>query len=114
MLISLFIILLSSDIALDFENIPFRLANAVIMFIIFFSIHKIGNGLGFGDVKFITILAYTMSFQNSVRALLLSSLLALLFISIKKILFGSKTRRLPFAPFLSIGSIFMLFLQGGA
>lgn len=112
MIMSLALILVAIDISFDSYNILHRVFNSILFFVIFFLIHKIPGGLGFGDVKFAGILSYAMDFQNSLYAFFFASLSAIIFILIKFSFFNAKTSRIPFAPFLSFGTLLTLAIRG--
>ena len=113
LLLSLFILLFSIDVKNDYNNILIHIASAILMFLIFFLIYEYVGGLGFGDVKFISVLSYSMGFRTSVCAFLSAALIALLFLGSKTIIFGKAKARIPFAPFLSLGSLVAISMCGG-
>ena len=114
LLLSLFVLLLSLDVKSDFDNILIHIASAILMSLIFVLIYKYAGGLGFGDVKFIGVLSYSMGFRTSLYAFLLASLVALVFLLSKSILSTHKAKiKIPFAPFLSLGSLVAISMCGG-
>jgi leader peptidase (prepilin peptidase)/N-methyltransferase len=79
---------------------------SVICFAFLFTLSVLTKGMGFGDVKFGILTGFVCGFQGSFIALLVASLAGLLFavtlLFLKKI---NRTTRIPFAPFLLIGTI---------
>lgn len=71
------------------------------------------KGMGLGDAKFIAISAFSLGFPAIIILLLTACLIAIAFLSFKKMLNPSLhlTRvRLPFAPFMLIGTLISSFL----
>lgn len=86
------------------ETVPLFLAASLFAFALFFCIAFGTRGLGFGDVKFAAVIGLVCGFPGILAALLTASVLALL-----AALFLSLLRRkrdaIPFAPFLSAGTL---------
>ena len=84
-----------------------RFMAAAFSFVLFGFVWCYTQGMGFGDVKYASVLGFFLGLENLVTACLISSCLAfcvyILGIYVSRI---PKTARIPFAPFLSAGAIF--------
>mgnify|MGYP002557737904 CR=1 FL=1 len=68
------------------------------------------EGLGFGDVKLMFCCGLILGFKNTIVSIVLSTLCALIYVFIKKILKKkSEKNEIPFAPFLVFGVIMAVF-----
>jgi prepilin signal peptidase PulO-like enzyme (type II secretory pathway) len=90
--------------------------SAAALFCIFFAVFSFAGGLGFGDVKFVSLICYALGFQKAVLACLLASLAGILFFGIvfaakKKSKDERRRTKIPFAPFLSAGFCSVLGAQ---
>ncbi len=87
---------------------------AALAFGIFFLIHILSrNGMGFGDVEYFGALALFLTPLSAVVAVLIASISALLFAIFtlfkhKKV---NRKTRIPFGPFLAIGTLISIFLN---
>lgn len=100
-------LLLLSDIFFDPKLLFPSFSCSLFFFLIFNLIFFFKKGIGYGDVKYITLLAYVLPFYYVILSILIASLIALLFI----IIFRSQQKELPFIPFLSIGLISSVYVM---
>ncbi|GMO38052.1 MAG: hypothetical protein Ta2B_17740 [Termitinemataceae bacterium] len=82
--------------------------SAIALFGIFFVVFHFAGGLGFGDVKFTAVIGYALGFQKAVLACLLASFAGVLFFLVvfmikKHSKIEMHSKKIPFAPFLSLG-----------
>ena len=98
----------------SFEDPPGRLVLEMLLGpMIFLGIRLLTKGkLGMGDVKFAALMAVFVGFPGWFIAAGLASLLGLIF-ALPGIVFGSlnESSRIPFAPFLTVGSIGAYFVN---
>lgn len=105
------------DILLDRSHIPMRLIQGSALFLLFAVIYRLTGGLGFGDVKMIGILGYGFGFLPTVMICLCASMSALLFCTTTYVISKDKNKdnlllqKIPFAPFLTIGTAAIFFVQ---
>lgn len=81
-----------------------RLIGAVCLFLIFYAVYKIKKGLGFGDVLYSFYCGLIVGFPWCFVGCALSSFLGIIFICIRQ----KKEKKIPFIPFLFLGSISIL------
>jgi len=118
---TLLVILLLSLIFFDFLKaynegcnqrysfISTHLLSAIIIFTIFFAIYYFVKSMGFGDVKYASVLAYGLGLKGIYIALAIATIGSLILFFVGYFLLGwSKKTKLPFALFLSIGAIFSI------
>lgn len=95
--------------ALRDSLVGFALAGILGLLVYFIS----RKGLGGGDVKFMAVAGLYLGFDNTLPAMLVASVLAAAYggvmILMKKM---DKKDALPFSPFLYIGIVLTIFLQG--
>lgn len=103
---SLMLFLLSYDIGHAFELTFYNILCAVFFFAIFYVLYRCTKGIGFGDVKLITVLSYGLGFFNLVFIISISALLGLAYFAVNV---NKSIRRIPFAPFLLLGFLLLKF-----
>jgi prepilin signal peptidase PulO-like enzyme (type II secretory pathway) len=87
-----------------------RTVSAAVYFFLFYLIFRYSGGLGFGDVKYAAALGYMLGVKKMLLALFLTSFIALVFYSICIFIFRwDKHAKVPFAPFLGLGSTAAMF-----
>ena len=83
--------------------------NSALTFFLMFIIFKISRGgMGGGDVKFSAVLALWLG-EKIFSAIFLASVLAAIFAALSLIKNRNFTKQIPFAPFLSAGSLWIYF-----
>lgn len=107
-------VLVIFDIVFAQENIIRHIIISLVFLFIFLAIYKFAGGLGFGDVKFAAVLSYSLGLKNGTFAFIFASLSAIIFLLLKKRLSNQalKKEKIPFAPFLSFGTLVVLAAQG--
>ncbi|NLJ71360.1 MAG: hypothetical protein GX328_07915 [Clostridiaceae bacterium] len=84
----------------------------ILMFIVLISESILNQYLfGGGDIKIISLLAWSFDLTIALCAICLGCCLALTFYLLKKCIYNSKKIIIPFAPFLTTGILFSLLLQ---
>lgn len=90
------------------------LISSMAIFLLFYAIYFFIGGIGFGDVKYISIIGYALGFQKGIYACLIASLIGIVFfaslylISLKRQKNSTISRgKIPFGPFLSFGLVFI-------
>ena len=111
-LIIFFMTMLAFDLYTGKESIPRHAVEALVMFLIFWLIYHFSGGLGFGDVKLIGCITYTFGFISSIYVCLAASIMGLVFFGVNRVIGVKKLKRIPFAPFLTVGCIVYLILRG--
>lgn len=104
------IFLLVSDIYFSPTLVIPSLLRAACFFFMFNVIFLLKSGLGYGDVKYIALLAYALPFHHVIFTCLTASLTGLLFMAVSR----SYHKGIPFVPFLTIGlagSIYLLTIS---
>lgn len=102
--ISLLIIVTSFYIKTCYEIIIVKFIIGLIFFIIFSIIAVCTKGLGFGDVKIISLLGFITSFFKNLFICFVASLLGIIYFLIEKA--NKKTHeKIAFVPFLTMGYI---------
>ncbi len=95
------------------EHLMLSLITAAFAFGIFLLIHLLSKGgMGFGDVEYFGVLALFLTPFSAVIAVLIASVVALMY-ALPRVLIhkaGRKTR-VPFGPFLAIGTSVAMFLN---
>lgn len=88
----------------------FNFLSSILIFFLFFLIYKFFGGLGFGDVKLVSLISFSIGFFHSVFAIFIATVF-----SIITLMFLRKqgVEKIPFAPFLSLGTLFSFFLNRG-
>ncbi|CZR00947.1 Hypothetical protein Tpal_2592 [Trichococcus palustris] len=113
-----FQILLVSAALFLHGNLPFSdwkasaISFAAIFSLLLFTLFVVPDGLGGGDIKLLSILAFAFGLRQSLSILLVSSLSACLFLA-AGYFFNKKNigQRLPFVPFIAIAVLLVHFLQ---
>lgn len=77
---------------------------AVLFFLVFFLIYSFTDGLGFGDVKLISLIAYSSGFWNTCIISIVACIVGLIFFLIRFIQ-KKYILKIPFAPFLTAGTL---------
>jgi len=113
LLVLLFLSLISFDLIKQnnqgYSIISAHLLSALIIFTIFFAVFYFVKSMGFGDVKYASVLAYGLGFKGIYIAIVIATMSSLIFFLVGYFLLGwNKKTKLPFAPFLSIGAIFSI------
>ncbi|MCL2762097.1 MAG: A24 family peptidase [Treponema sp.] len=86
-----------------------RISTALIAFLLFGVVWYYSQGMGFGDVKYATLLGYLLGPDKLIQAFFYTALLSIVVYMLGIILFRwPKTTKIPFAPFLSAGAILAL------
>ncbi len=97
------------------EPMVMKLCSGAGMFALFWCIYRITKGLGFGDVKLAGVIGYALGFEGAVYACLAGSLIGIAFVLISAAArgsrFGQKGEKIPFAPFISAGTILVYIVQ---
>lgn len=100
---------------INFKDILFYVASAIIMFLLMWLIKILGDkafkkeSLGGGDIKLMVPIGLSLGLINAVTSLLISSSLALIVSLV--LLRKSNENIVPFGPFLLIGTIVMFLLE---
>lgn len=99
-----FAAMLLSDILTVPSNIPKQLFSALFFFVIFFITALATKGMGLGDVKLATVMGYSSGlFKTSVILIFACMTGITAFIVIKTL--KKDLKRLPFAPFVTVGYV---------
>jgi len=105
-----FVIILEGSQA--FTLFVFRFAVASGAFLLFGGVWYFTRGIGFGDVKYAALLGYVLGPGKIVSTFLITALLGIIVYAIGILLFSwPKTKKIPYAPFLSAGAIFSLIFN---
>ncbi|MCL2410210.1 MAG: A24 family peptidase [Treponema sp.] len=89
-----------------------RLVASAVSFLLFGAVWYFTKGIGFGDVKFAAVLGYLLGPGRLAYAFIATALLGFIVYLIgMKIFRWSKTKKIPYAPFLSSGAIVSLFIN---
>jgi len=114
LLLLFFIFLVFLDLT-HFAGIAFiyeHCSTALVWSVIFYLIFRYSDGLGFGDVKYAGLLGYALGLEKSCIAFLFTAFSAILIY-----IFGigvfrwERSAKLPFAPFLSFGTLAAEFFK---
>ena len=89
-------------------SVVYNFITCIFFFLIFLAVALLTKGLGSGDIKLISILAYISGFFGTIRICLIASLLGMIFFGVIKFIKRNSIEKIPFAPFLSAG----YFLSG--
>lgn len=111
LLISLFSTIFVFDCFLNPEIMLNHLLVSILILVVFLIIYKVTGGLGFGDVKFVTVLAYHYGFPLICLVGLVASLSGILFYLIYFFKVRKMDYKIPFAPCLSF-ACFVIFILG--
>ena len=95
-----------------------NLTAASVAFLLFGTVWYFSHGIGLGDVKYAALLGYLLGPERLALAFIITALLGIIIYSLGILLFHwPKTKKIPYAPFLSAGAIISLFynqnLTGG-
>lgn len=118
LLVALFIFFLGMDFFTIPSQILLRFMQGAGMFALFLILYLAVGGLGFGDVKFVGVLAYGYGFFPAVFICLFASFSGLVFFGIQYVRANEPLRanilkqKIPLAPFLTAGSIVVGIVQG--
>lgn len=86
-------------------DIVYRFVSALLVLVLFYSVWRFYGNMGFGDVKFVAVLAYVFGFFFFFSSFLLATVLCLLIhITRNKISLLSR-KRFPLAPYLTAGCL---------
>ena len=108
---ALFLILFVSDIKYDYSLIISNIGAGVLIFLLFSGVRYFYGGLGGGDAKFGGVLGYSLGIRYSWIAFFAASVLGLMYIIAMRSIGKKKIEKIPFAPFLSSGTIITLTLE---
>lgn len=88
------------------------ISSVVVFSLLLFTLFVVPDGLGGGDIKLLSILAFAFGLQQSLSILLVSSFSACLFLTAGRF-FNKKNigQRLPFVPFITVAVLLVHFLQ---
>jgi prepilin signal peptidase PulO-like enzyme (type II secretory pathway) len=111
-----FAALLAADMHGGAASIWYLLCSGAVLFVLFCSVYLVKGGMGFGDVKYAAVLGYALGFFYAVFACLMAAVLGLLFFLLRYSRSGfsekiRRTARIPFAPFLSAGTLIILLTE---
>lgn len=95
---------LSSDVVSCF-------AVSLVFFIILSAVYLFSAGIGFGDVKLISVISYTMGFFNTCFICIISCGLGLTWFFLC-FLRKKKISRIPLAPFITAGTVILYLSEG--
>lgn len=116
LLFSCFIILVMLDMSRSLEIWFFyeHCSTAFVWLVVFFLVYRYSGGLGWGDVKYAALLGYALGLEKSCIAFLFTAFSAILIYIIGIGVFKwEKSAKLPFAPFLSFGTLAAEFFRSG-
>ena len=100
------------DGILPFEQFLLRFTTAVLSFLLFGAVWYCTKGIGLGDIKYAALLGYLLGPDKLVYAFVATALFGIIVYLIGILLFHwPKTKKIPYAPFLSAGAVFSLFLN---
>lgn len=89
-----------------------RLATAAASFFLFGAVWYITKGIGLGDVKYAALLGYLLGPDKLVITFIVTALLSVVIYLAGVTLFHwTKTKKIPYAPFLSAGAAASLFVN---
>ncbi|WP_223292848.1 prepilin peptidase [Breznakiella homolactica] len=105
-LLCFFLSLLFLDRSRDVSFFCGRLASVAVCFGVFYSLYYFTGGMGYGDVKYAAVLGYALGLDKSLWAFTVASLggIAVYLAGIKFSRWNASVK-IPFAPFLGIGSL---------
>lgn len=106
-LLVLFFGLMMIDFFFCKEKIFYYFISALVAFFIFFIVYLITKkGMGLGDVKYSFVIGYFLGIEKWIFAILLACICGIILFCVGIHLFKwTKIKKLPFAPFLSVGSL---------
>lgn len=99
------------DLIKNSESIIYQTSAAIILFVIFLCIYKVAGGIGFGDVKLMGVIGYTLGFFDSVFVCLGACVLGIIFFILSKAFMHKKLKRLPFAPFVFVSTLVEVIIR---
>jgi prepilin signal peptidase PulO-like enzyme (type II secretory pathway) len=106
LLIVLIFDLLLLDLIFNPGSIPLNLISGAGAYILFYSVFRFREGLGFGDVKYAAIIGYFLGIHNVILGLLIAVITGIVFWCAGRLLFNwAKDRRFAFGPWLGCGAI---------
>ena len=80
--------------------------SAFLAFLIFYAVFRCAKGLGYGDVKYAAVIGYAVGLRLFFIGAFIASIMGIIvFIVGSRLLNWDIKRKLPFAPFLSLGVI---------
>ncbi|MBP3708982.1 MAG: prepilin peptidase [Treponema sp.] len=114
MLYPFLLLLVVIDIRWSYHAIPSRAAGALALSLALLAVRWLYGGLGLGDVKLAFVLVYAAGFFSGIAAVFSASVLALAYIAAARIAGKKCMEKVPFAPFLSIGTLLAMAAGGFA
>lgn len=109
LIFSAFICIFCFDLNEFIYMIPVKILNCGFYFSLLSFVLILSKGFGAGDVKLSALLAYNFSFLETSLILLIASIMGLIYFIILKLIIRLKNnsnknnRKIPFAPFLTLG-----------
>ncbi|HHU37660.1 MAG TPA: prepilin peptidase [Treponema sp.] len=89
-----------------------QFAAGLLAFLLFYTVFRSTKGLGFGDVKYATIIGYTVGIRLFFVGTFIASILGMIVFFVGfRLLDWDMKRKLPFAPFLSAGALFTFVIK---
>ncbi|MDR0455435.1 MAG: A24 family peptidase [Treponema sp.] len=116
LLLSCFIVLVFLDLSrpAQFSFFFEHCLTACFWCAVFYFIYQYSGGLGWGDVKYAALLGYALGLEKSCIAFLFTAFSAIFIYGIGIGILGwKKSAKLPFAPFLSFGTLAAEFFKIG-
>jgi len=111
-LITFAVVMIIMEGSQTYTQLALRLAAAAGTFLLFGAVWYFTQGIGFGDVKYAALLGYLLGHSKIVPAFLFTALLSVIVYSIGVLFFAwSKTKKIPYAPFLSAGAVVSLIID---
>ncbi|MBQ9494612.1 MAG: prepilin peptidase [Treponema sp.] len=112
MLYPFWLLLVVIDIRWSYYAVPSRMAGALAMSLAFLAVRQFYGGLGLGDVKLAFVLTYAVGFFSGIVAVFSASVLGLAYLAVARIAEKKRMEKVPFAPFLSIGTLLVMAAGG--
>jgi len=89
-----------------------RLFAAVLSFLLFGIVWYFSRGIGFGDVKYACLLGYLLGPEKLVFAFVITAFLGIVvYLTVLFFFRWSKTKKIPYAPFLSAGAVASILIN---
>lgn len=95
----------------DKTLLSLSLIKSTIIFIVLFTVYKIVGGIGFGDVKLISILGYGFSLPNLYIMLLTASISGIIYILAIQKIKKTKDIKIAFCPFIFSGVLVSFLIE---
>lgn len=99
----------------NFENLVFYLISSFYFLTVFFVIYKKTGGMGFGDVKFVTVLSFLLGFWRFIITALAGTMSAIIY----RLLINRKCQlqnnvmyeKIPYGTFLALSAIVIYLIK---